>query len=165
MSFREIMPPTKPGVGTGVKATCSKRKDGPLKLSLSLAESVLAQIGATPKSRFRIAVGEGESMGLVKVSADPGAPFTGRPAPRGSSVWFSLGEFSWLPATRPSPAWCKWQVTEGGKVILVTLSSWFPRPQAESRRMLAPVAEPAAARGRSVTSALMGDPPPGRPKA
>ncbi len=157
--FRELTAPNKGSSGTGVKASVAHGKSGLSTLTVSIARSVLDEIEAEPRARFRILIGEGENAGYLKVCVHKDGQFEPAKSTRGDTCIFRLGALDGLPG-RQKPRWCAWKIVNMGEEILITLPGWAHdggHPAIPPARRPAPKAQVS---GTDVTAGLMGDPAP-----
>jgi hypothetical protein len=168
MAFELAVVAIKPaGVGTGIKASLKKIRGGQAKLSLTLSGDAFTKLAWSNGDKIVVQIGTGEHHGLIRLQKNNStgqAEYRVKDAVRGGRYGvLALGHQPAFVDRGEAARWCQWEPIENG-VIEIVLPKWADETGAKRRRPqagLSPV--PMSPRPASkVTSALMGDPEPGR---
>lgn len=156
-----------PLVGTGIKCGLRKTAKSSAKMTVGLSASTAASLDLHDGDGLEILIGEGEHHDLMRLRKNNSAAKDVRIQKRETAkgAWFPvvLGHQPRF-VDRSEPArWCTWSRIEEGWVE-IELPHWAaetaPRKAAPPTQQAPRPGAPQA--GRSVTAAVMGDPPPGR---
>lgn len=167
-----------PSVGTGVKVTLSKFKASSAKMKFTFSDAVAKSLGLGDGDKIEVLIGSGEHHGLIRIrkNASVGeAVLNHRKALKGGYFSLDLGHQPAFVDRSEAGRWCQFETLEDGFVEIV-LPRWADETGPTRLKMatapvaaLRPPVDQAIAKSiakpappRTVTSSLMGDPPPGR---
>lgn len=172
MAFVKARIEIKPAsVGTGIKASLRKGKASAAKLVLSLSVARANGINIDDGDGVEVLIGEGEHHGLLRIRKNNSAGVAKAEkmnTAKGEYFVLRLGHQDAFVDRTESASWCQWERIEDGWTEIV-LPRWAEEtrpgrkaPEPANRAPALPTAAPIARVRQSVTSGLMGDPPPGR---
>jgi hypothetical protein len=180
MSFStyKVITPADLARGTGLAASLQKTGRGKTqaKLVLTCRPDVAAELGWAAEEMLEVAIGEDEHHGLLRLrpSAEGTARISHRTAGDGRSkrggpfFMVNLGHVPLFVDRAETKRWVAFDRVDDGWVEIV-LPAWAdatgPKARADRARLSAGVAAAplqVTPRAVNVTSAMMGDPPPGR---
>lgn len=155
-------------IGTGIKASLKKVRDAPAKLSITITGQTLKDFGWSDGDKIVVQIGTKEHHGLLRLQRNNStgqAVFMVRKAVKGGSYGaLQLGHQNVFVDRSEEALWCQWEKVEGGAIEIV-LPKWADETRpVRDRRVPAttPALTPLPRKSQNVTSALMGDPEPGR---
>ena len=162
----QIRPAT---IGTGIKVSLKRTNKSAAMMSFTIGDHVGKSLGWAGDDKIEVLMGDGEHHGLVRLRKNNSigdAVAVHRETPKGAWLTVRLGHQPAFVDRSESSSWVQWEKIEDGWVEIV-LPKWADET-APNRRSAAPPSHATAthpvqpAPKRSVTSAVMGDPPPGR---
>lgn len=168
MAFERVLIKAKQAsTGTGFKVVLSKRV-GPAIMRFTVTKTVANELGWSHDDKLEVFIGTDGDHGLLRFRKNNSvgdAVVSFKKTQKGEWVSINIGHQSrFVDEAQPS-AWCQFEKLDGGYVEVV-LPRWADRtapkkPVAEVRPVGRPPLDPAR-RPASVTSSIMGDPPPNR---
>lgn len=157
-------------VGTGIKCGLRRGKKTAAVLSFFLSTSVAKTLNLVNGDKVDVLIGDGPDHGMLRLRKNNSvgvAEAVEKTTGKGAFFQIKLGHQPMFVDRSEPSAWCPWELAEDGWAEVV-LPKWadetHPTKRAKPAVTPAPVSQPAqpVKARESVTSALMGDPPPGR---
>ncbi|WP_457663971.1 hypothetical protein [Sinorhizobium medicae] len=154
------------GDGTGIKAGLRGSAKAPAKLTLIVNTSVAKRLGWLAGDKLEVLLGEADHHGLIRVRKNNSVGLAVvEKKGNGKVEYFSirLGHQALYVNRSEASRWCQWDEVDGWLEIKLPRWSLETKPgkgKAEEPAIAAPIRSRPS--GNSVTSSLMGDPPPGR---
>lgn len=152
--------------GTGIKVSLAKVRGNTAKMKFSFSETVAKTLGWGKGDKLEVLIGNGEHHGIIRLRKNNSVgdgELIHRKAIKGDYFQMALGHQPMFVDRTEASKWCNFEKIEDGYVEIV-LPRWAdetaPAKKPASQPIMAKSVQPP--RGSSVTSGLMGDPPPGR---
>jgi hypothetical protein len=158
-------------VGTGIKMSLRKGTKSAAKMTVGVSLSTAKELGWSDKDKIEVLIGEAEHHGLMRLRKNNSAgeaACTKRETAKGAWFQVQLGHQPAFVDRTEAARWCQWQKIEDGWIELV-MPKWAdetaPRKPVSVNQEIRPdrrAPEPVRRTVSTATSAIMGDPPPGR---